>query len=87
MLELYFSKSRDVMESFCCIIIIIILFSILITRRDRPILFVLKEAEDLSLRSTAELLSILEDYRNISSTEIGVILAELKIRESHDKTT
>jgi len=75
------------MEQFFVLIIIVILFSILLTRTNRPFLFVLKDKEDLSLRSTEELLSILRDYRSISSTEIGVILAELKIRETRHEET
>lgn len=69
------------MEQVFVILIILILFSILITRRDKPFLFVLRDKEDLSFRSKEELESILKDYKNISATEICVILAELKIRE------
>jgi len=41
----------------------------------------LKEREDLSLRTTEELLDLLKRYRKMTALEISVILAELKIRE------
>jgi len=46
----------------------------------------LKDREDLSKRSTDELIGVLRKYRDISVIEIAVILAELKLREIDGQT-